>query len=347
MQKDFGMKILVTGASGFIGSFIVEHAIKLGYDVWAGVRANSSRQWLTDKRIHFIGLDFSHPELLIKTLEEFHQKEERWDYVVHAAGATKTKDEATFFETNFEATRQLVKALQQLGMTPQRFVMMSSLSVLGALRQELVPQAGDRFYAEMTAADEPEPNTAYGRSKYAAEKFLHEQKDFPYIILRPTGVYGPREKDYYLMAKSIKQHVDFAVGFKPQEITFIYVQDLVEAVFLILDKGEVTQSYLLSDGNTYNSRTFSDLLQKEMGINNVIHLKAPLWLLRMICCCGELCGKLTGKISVLNIDKYNILKQRNWRCNIQPAIALGFKPRFDLEAGVKQTVAWYKQKKWI
>ena len=57
--------------------------------------------------------------------------------------------------------------------------------------------------------------------------------DFPYIILRPSGVYGPRERDYFLMAKSISQHIDFAVGFKRQDITFVYVEDVVQAVFLL------------------------------------------------------------------------------------------------------------------
>lgn len=60
-------------------------------------------------------------------------------------------------------------------------------------------------------------------------------KDFPYVIFRPTGVYGPRERDYFLMAESIARHLDFAAGFRRQDITFVYVKDLVQAVYLAIE----------------------------------------------------------------------------------------------------------------
>lgn len=341
------MKILVTGASGFIGSFIVEKALTLGYEVWAGVRATSNRQWLTDERIHFINLDFSDATALRRALEDFRQSGGRWDFIVHAAGMTKARSEAQFFRVNYEGTRLLVNVLKSLDMVPHRFVYLSSFSVLGALHEEPATWHGDCRYPLIRNDETPHPNTAYGRSKLASEQFLRSEKNFPVIILRPTGVYGPREKDYFMLAQSIAGHVDFAVGFKPQEITFIYISDLVDAVFLLMEKGRTGESYLLSDGHTYNSRTFSDLLQKEMGVKHVLHIKAPLWLLRCVCGAGQMIADLTGRLTALNNDKYYILKQRNWRCDISPAEALGFKPRYNLEAGVKETVAWYKQQRWI
>lgn len=341
------MKILVTGASGFIGSFIVEKALASGFDVWAGIRSTSSRRWLTDHRIHFINLDFNDSTALRRALTDFRRTENRWDYIVHAAGATKARSEAEFFRVNFEGTRLLVNVLKELDMVPRRFVYMSSFSVLGALHEESRPQQDGNLYIPLRSDEKPCPNTAYGRSKLASEQFLRSEKDFPVIILRPTGVYGPREKDYYMLAQSIAGHIDFAVGFKPQEITFIYVRDLVDAVFLLMEKGREGEAYLLSDGHTYSSRTFSDLLQKEMNVKHVLHLKAPLWLLRIVCGAGQLAADLTGHLTALNNDKYYILKQRNWRCDISPAEALGFRPRYNLEAGVKETVAWYKQERWI
>lgn len=342
------MKILVTGASGFIGSFIVEHALELGFDVWAGVRPTSSKSWLTNPKIHFIYLDLFDEAKLQYTLLKFRKEESSWDYVVHAAGITKAKDEKTFFSVNFEGTRHLVTALRELSMSPKRFIFLSSLSVLGPLKQEPALQSDGSLHQMMTTEDRPQPNTAYAKSKLAAEEFLLSLKDFPSVILRPTGVYGPREKDYFLLAKSIKRHIDFSVGSHPQEITFIYVRDLVRAVFLALDHGENGRIYLLSDGQTYTSRSFSLLLQKEIGIQNVFHIKAPLFILRFVCTIGEILGKLTGNISTLNNDKYNILKQRNWRCDIQPARQLlGYQPAFNLEQGVKETVAWYRTQQWI
>ena len=68
--------------------------------------------------------------------------------------------------------------------------------------------------APISERDTAMPNTAYGVSKLKSEHYLQSLNDFPTVIFRPTGVYGPRERDYFLMAKSIKQHIDFAPGFK-------------------------------------------------------------------------------------------------------------------------------------
>ena len=340
-------RILITGASGFIGSFLVERALDLGFEVWAGVRASSSRKWLQDGRIRFIDLPLGHAAQLQQSLAAFQQAEGAWDYVVHAAGSTKARSEAEFLRTNLEGTKHLADSLRELGMTPRRFVFLSSLSVLGAPREDRALQQDGHCYAPMTAADAPQPNTAYGRSKLAAERYLQGLPDFPLTILRPTGVYGPREKDYFLMAKSIGRHIDFAVGYRPQEITFIYVRDLVEAVFASIRNGLPGQTYLLSDGHTYSSRAFSDLLQAELGVRRVLHVRAPLWLLRTVCAAGSAWAGLTGRMTALNNDKFNILKQRNWRCDIQPALDMGYVPRYGLAEGVRETVAWYKQEKWI
>jgi nucleoside-diphosphate-sugar epimerase len=84
-----------------------------------------------------------------------------------------------------------------------------------------------------------------------------------------------------------------------------------------------------------------------MGITGVLHIKAPLWLLRLICNANTLLSKVTGKLTALNNDKYHILKQRNWRCDISPITALGYEPHYNLEKGVRETIAWYKKEKWI
>ena len=193
-------KILITGATGFIGSFIVEEAINRGYEVWAAVRRTSSKKYLQEPGIHFIELDFGSEKKLKEQLNGHD-----FDYVVHAAGVTKCLHSEEFFRTNTEGTKNLVNALIKLDMPLQRFVFVSSLSILGAIHEDMP-------YKDITDNDTPQPNTAYGRSKLMAEEYLRSLKDFPFVILRPTGVYGPREKDYFLMAKSIKQHVDFAVG---------------------------------------------------------------------------------------------------------------------------------------
>ena len=330
------MKILITGASGFIGSFIIEEALKRGLETWAAVRGSSSKAYLQDERINLIALNLSSREELIEQLRP-HQ----FDYVVHAAGVTKCIDKRDFRRINTEGTKNLVLALQQLKMPVKRFVYLSSLSVFGAIREQ-------QPYEEIRETDTPRPNTEYGRSKLEAEQWLDTLKDFPYVILRPTGVYGPRERDYFLMAKSIKGHSDFAVGYKRQDITFVYVSDVVQAVFLAIEKGQTGRKYFLSDGEVYQSTTFSDLIHEELGRPWWIRITAPVWVLRIVTFFGEYIGRLTGKISALNNDKYNILRQRNWRCDIQPAIdELGYQPQVKLKEGVRRSIKWYKEQGWL
>ena len=302
------MKLLITGASGFIGSFIVEEALKRGFETWAAVRKSSSKEYLQDERIHFIELNLSKKEQLVEQL-----RGHDFDYVVHAAGVTKCLNKQDFMRINCEGTKNLVEAVLELEMPLKRLVYLSSLSIFGAIKEQ-------QPYDEIRETDTPEPNTEYGRSKLAAEKYLETvAKRIPYIILRPTGVYGPREKDYFVMAKSIKQHSDFAVGYKRQDITFVYVTDVVQAVYLALEKGENGRKYFLS-----------------------------VWVLRIITFFGEYTSRITGKVSVLNNDKFNILKQRNWRCDIQPAIdELGYRPLVTLEEGVRRTIKWYKDNHWL
>lgn len=330
------MNILITGASGFIGSFIVEEALRRGMNVWAAVRATSSRKYLTDPRINFIELNLDSQAQLVEQLTGL-----GLDYVVHAAGATKCLDRADFFRTNTDGTRNLVLALRQTQMCLKRFIFVSSLSVYGPVREQ-------QPYTEIREDDTPQPDTAYGQSKLEAELFIDSLDDFPCVTLRPTGVYGPRERDYFMMAESIKKHTDFAAGFRPQDITFVYVLDVVQAVFLALERGDNGRKYFLSDGKVYSSRTFSDLLRRELGNPWLLRVKAPLWLLRVITACGEAAGHITGRVTALNGDKYHIMRQRNWRCDIEPARReLGYEPQYDLERGVRLSVAWYKENGWL
>ncbi len=337
-------RILVTGATGFIGSFIVEEALNKGMEVWAAVRKTSSLEYLRDSRIHRIELNLSSEDDLKNQL-----KDHPFDYVVHAAGVTKCIHQEDFYRINTEGTKNLVNAIRTLKMPLKRFVYLSSLSIFGPIREQ-------QPYQEITEADTPQPNTAYGKSKLLAEQFLDsineslkaDEEPFPYVILRPTGVYGPREKDYFLMAKSIKGHSDFSVGYKQQDITFVYVQDVVQAVFLAIDYGKTGRKYFLSDGQVYQSSTFSNLIHQALGRPWWIRIKAPIWILRVVTFFGEHIGRMTGKITALNNDKYHILKQRNWRCDIQPAIdELGYHPEYPLELGVPLTIRWYKENKWL
>lgn len=151
-------RILITGASGFIGSFIVEEALRKDMEVWAAMRATSSKKYLQDERIHFIELDFSSEEKLKKQLQSY-----SFNYVVHAAGATKCTKRDDFFRINTQGTQHFVNALLALNMPIERFVFISSLSVYGAIHEQLP-------YKNIDETDIPQPNTAYGESKLKGRK---------------------------------------------------------------------------------------------------------------------------------------------------------------------------------
>ena len=124
------------------------------------------------------------------------------------------------------------------------------------------------------------------------------------------------------------------------------MRDLVQAVYLAIEHGVRQRAYFVSDGNVYSSRTFSDLIQKELGNPWVIHIKCPLFILKVVSLLAEFSARCLGKVSTLNADKYKIMKQRNWQCDISPLVEeLGYRPEYPLDKGVKEIIAWYKERR--
>jgi nucleoside-diphosphate-sugar epimerase len=313
------MNILITGASGFIGSFLVEEAIGRNINVWAGVRHSSSREYLQDSRISFIDLNYSDKEKLKRQISGHVSQYGKWDYIIHNAGITKSLDIPDFEKVNYLFTRRLIETLQETGAIPAKFILMSSLSAY------------------------PNPESAYGKSKLKAERFLESQTDFPYIILRPTGVYGPRDKDYLLMLKAIDAGWDVTAGIQPQKLTFIYVKDLVKAVFLALESRFSNKTYFVADGNVYTDSAYTQIVKTALGKKFTVKIRIPLFILKIVSLLAEGIARLTKKPSTLNRDKYKIMKQRDWTCDILPLQQdLGFRADYDLERGIAECVEWYR-----
>ena len=128
--------ILITGASGFIGSFIVEEALKRKFGVWAGIRSSSSREYLRNRKIHILELDFAHPNELRAQLSGHKGTYNKFDYIIHCAGVTKCTDKREFDRVNYLQTKYFVDTLRELNMIPKQFIYISTLSVFGPVHEK-------------------------------------------------------------------------------------------------------------------------------------------------------------------------------------------------------------------
>lgn len=334
-----GRRVLIVGASGFIGGFIAAESLRRGYDTWCALRESSSRRFLTDSRLKFITLDYDDPEAMARVLASALPAGERWDWVVYNLGATKVANYADFDRINCRYLRDFLSALGEAGMMPRRLLYMSSLSVLGP--------GDEKGYAPLTGDMVPFPDTRYGVSKLKSETLLEMTPGLDWVILRPTGVYGPHDRDYRMMISCIDHHVDFGAGVMRRQVqTFIYVEDLACAVFDALERGRARTKYIVSEGRGYTQREVSRIIASRLGRRVVVPVRVPLWLLRAVCAVAEKIGVLRMKTSTLNRDKYRIMRRRNWNADATPAREdFGFNPRHDLRAGMDKTVAAYLQEK--
>lgn len=333
-------KMLITGASGFIGSHLVDRALTEGWEVWAGVRSNSSREWLQDSRIHCIELDYVHEKRLLAQLEQLHDTLGKWEVIINNMGITKTSRQDDFMQINCQAVIRFIQALREKDMMPQHFVQMSSLSAWGPIHeQDALPIA---------LSDRQQPNTDYGKSKAKAAEYLKSQHDIPYLIFYPTGVYGPREKDYYMMFKTVQHHLDFVAGFSRQDLTFVYVEDLTECIFLAIRKRMQQREFIVAEERSYTSTEFRQMIQSEFGHQYCLALRVPLFLLRLVCWLSGKLTRFTGKTPTLNQDKYHIMAQRNWKADVSALKnELDYVPRTTLAEGVHKTFEWYRSHGWI
>lgn len=332
-------RLLVVGAGGFIGGFIAAESLKRGFDTWVAVRSTTSRRWLDDERLHFLVLDYDDEDAMAREITAALPEGDKWDYIIYNLGATKCVNFADFNRINYLYLKSFVDVLRATDKIPSRLLFMSSLSALGP--------GDEKDYSPLSARTIPSPNTRYGVSKIKAETFLETCADIPWTIFRPTGVYGPHEKDYLMMIKSIDSHWDFGVGFRKQLLTFIYVEDLVEAMFqAISTPATLKKKYIISEPEAYTQKQFRRIVAKELGGKWVIPVKLPMWAVYAASTVAERVASLKGKASTLNRDKFRIMRQRNWNCDVSDAQRdFGFDPKYPLKRGIAETVKAYLDEK--
>lgn len=326
--------ILITGASGFIGFHLIEAALNRGLTVYAAVRAGSDVRHLKGYDIEFCELNYDNVELLTKQLETI-----GCQYIIHAAGTTRTGSQEAYNAINAGYTINLARAaMQALGNKLIKFVFISSLAALGPL---------DKRGMLITEEIVPAPVTAYGRSKLLAERQLRELPLLPLIVLRPTAVYGPREKDILILLRTISRGMEAYIGRVEQQLSFVYVKDLASVAINALFSELSAVAFNISDGRSYGQYELADL-SKQILNRKTWRLHVPHGIIKALAFGMERVYGWRGKTPALNVEKLQELTAVNWHCSIDKAKAeLGFHPRYSLEQGLRETLHWYRQHNWI
>ncbi len=327
-------KILITGASGFVGSHLVEEALKRDLDVYAGIRKTSSRDFLKDERINFIELNFGDKDQLSAELGRM-----KFDYIIHNAGVVSASRLEDYWRVNFEYVKNLADTLIATDVLPEKFTFISSAASYG-------PASAEDLTDFLTEDDEPNPINTYGKAKLKAERYLAQLPDFPYVIIRPTGVYGPREKEILTFFKLINRNIEGYIGTRRQHLAFVYVKDLARVILDATTSSISQKSYFVSDGRYYAQWDLGKYSKRILN-KKTLRFHVPTSLVRGIAWTLEQFSS-NGKSPALNLEKVRILESVNWKCDIEPLKEdLNFQPQYGLEEGLEETLAWYKENGWL
>jgi nucleoside-diphosphate-sugar epimerase len=324
-------KVLITGASGFVGYHLIVEALKFGLDVYAAVRASSDVSHLKDLNITYTDLNYSSIDALRQNMSENH-----YDYIIHASGTTSAKSKAEYNRINAEYSKNLGIAASESKI--EKFVFVSSLAAIGpaATLQEVI---GDDTL--------PAPVTSYGESKLLAEQYLSSIDNLPLLTFRPTAVYGPREKGIFILFKSINMGLEPHIGSFSQQFSFIYVKDLASILVSSLTSNLTNKNYIVSDGKTYNRYALANL-SKAILRKKTLKFHLPIAGVAVIASVMDKLYAGSTKTPALNREKMLELTAINWACSIdQLKRDLAFVPHYDLESGLRETLLWYKQNNWL
>jgi dihydroflavonol-4-reductase len=325
------MHALVTGASGFIGSNLVDRLLAEGVSVKCLVRRRSNLTWLQNLPVTLVTGDFQDPASLAPAVADT-------DLVFHVAGATRASRRSKFFQGNFEATRNLLRACENYGPTEQKFVFISSLAAAG-------PSSG----APLTEDQPPRPVSAYGESKLMAERAVLEfSQTRPATVIRPPAVYGPRDRDTLLLLKGIQRGLHIIPGRVDQKVSLVHVRDLVAGIWLAArsDRRPGRIYYICGEGH-HDWRTIGEQAGRVLG-KRFKTFQVPWWLMRLVAIGGSLTSQFTATPTLMSLDKLRDLRQSGWLCsNARAKAELGFQPALDLYNGLADAAAWYKTAGWL
>lgn len=346
-------KVLLTGASGFIGRHFVSKLCARDVDVCCLVRKTSNRTPLEVAGCRFVEGDILDRESVGDAI-----KQVRPDVIYHLAGLTKAIDPKRLYEVNQRGAENLLVACSQIS-SPPTVLMVSTLAVAGP--SETYPKR---------ETDYPKPVSHYGRSKLAAEQEAFRFSDrVPVSIVRPPIVFGPHDRDTFEMFKTIA-----AVGLHPVptlrqvRVSWIHVDDLCEAMLCAAEKGQRLPAdfgqsdseaklqtgqrgagiYFTTSDEIVGYAELGRSIARALGNRFFLPIPSPspaIWGLASI---YEGIARVTGTQKILNFDKAREATAGSWICDGEKLTKeLGFSCEMTLDETVRSSAAWYREAGWL
>ncbi len=330
------MKAFVTGGTGFVGSHLVDALLERGDQVVCLVRDLAKTRRVFHDRF---------PNTVVGSLDNvasLREGCENADVIFHVAGLITAKSRDEFFAVNAEATARLVDVATHATPDLRRFVYVSSQAAAGPSTRG----------SQRTEQDPPAPVSDYGRSKLAGEEAVRTSP-FSWTIVRPPAVYGPRDTEFLRVFKLARSPIVPLVSDPGQELSLIYVADLVEALLASTSDAARNNVYFASHADFVTAGQLIHHARRAVkptdnSSSAPILIRVPEVVGRAILTVTGEVAKLFGKATILTRDKANELMAAAWVCS---SAALerdtGWKAKTSHEAGFRETARWYREKGWL
>lgn len=326
------MKALVTGGTGFIGSHLIERLRQRGNEVKCVAKDKLNAAFLESLDVEVVLADLNNGVGWDSVLEGV-------ECIYHLAGVTRVQSSREYYEGNYFATKRLLEVCGAHCDTLKRFVYVSSLAAVG-------PSLDGKPVTEKTPHH---PVSHYGKSKMMAELEVVRARDrLPVTIVRPSAVYGPRERDMYEYMRLILLGIQPLIGFRKKFLNLIHSDDLVDGILLAAEHpralGEI---YFLGSEKSYTSFEIGNAIAHALH-KYPIRIRIPHALVHVVGAIATVVGHLTGKQIFFNIQKARESVQSAWTCCVEKAKShLGFQQRIGLDEGMQKTFCWYRENGWL
>lgn len=322
----------VTGATGFVGSHLVEALQASGYDeVRCLVRTDL--KWLR-------GLDVTPVRGTLADTGMLQRAVEGVDYVYHVAGLTRAPNHAAFEAANVIGTLRLLDAVAEANPGVERVLVTSSLAVIGDAKVEVADESTPM-----------RPISLYGHSKARMETAISRRDDpFPTTIVRPPAVYGPREADIFAFFKSVSRGIAPILGTGDElDLSLVYAPDLARGMIRAAEspRGE-GETFFLSSPRDYAWNDVRDATLDALGRKRALSVNIPQRLVAPIGALSERVGGWLRKDPALNREKAREIRDAVKRCtHKKAALSVGYRPSTSLRQGVEETIRWYRDNGWL